>query len=144
MAKQLSPQAVAEKHARRTTAAVQDMIEGVKNVTVAPTMQAAQKQDKLVARWNEAIQSGKWKRGLEAVSLESWKSSMIDKGAQRVAAGINGAKDKMIAFYSELLPFQADLSAKISQMPDLTLEDSIARANAQIRGMANFRKGGRR
>lgn len=136
-----TPQELAEKHARRTTAAVQDMIKGVENVTVSPTEQAAAKQDKLVARWNEAITSGKWARNLRSVSLDSWKSSMKDKGASRVAAGIAGAKDKMIAFYAELIPFQSDLSAKISQMPDLTIEDSIARATAQIRGMANFRKG---
>jgi len=136
-----TPQELAEKHARRTTAAVQDMIKGVDNVTTSPTEQAASKKDKLIARWNESVNSGKWERGLRAVSLDQWKTSMKEKGAQRVAAGIAGAKDKMISFYAELIPFQADLSAKISSMPDLTLEDSIARATAQIRGMANFRKG---
>lgn len=136
-----TPQELAEKHARRTTAAVQDMIKGVDNVTTSPTEQAASKKDKLVARWNESINSGKWERGLRAVSLDQWKTSMKEKGAQRVAAGIAGAKDKMVAFYAELIPFQSDLSAKIASMPDLTLEDSIARATAQIRGMANFRKG---
>lgn len=137
----LTPQQVAEKHARRTTAAVQDMIEGVRNVTTSPTEQAASKKDKLVARWNESINSGKWERGLRAVSLDQWKTSMIEKGAQRVAAGVAGAKGKIEAFYAELLPYQNDLSVKIASMPDLTLEDAIARANAQIRGMAAFRKG---
>lgn len=136
-----TPQELAEKHARRTTAAVPDMIKGVEAVQVSPTNQAADKKDKLVARWNEAINSGKWERGLRNVSLDQWKTSMKEKGANRVAAGIAGAKDKMVAFYAELIPFQSDLSAKIASMPDLTLEDSIARATAQIRGMSTFRKG---
>lgn len=137
----LSPQQVAEKHARRTIAASQDLIAGVNGVTVSPTEQAAKKQDKLVQNWTEAVQSGKWARGLRSVSLDDWKRAMIEKGAPRVAAGINGARSKIEAFFAELLPYQNDLSSKIAQMPDLTLEDSIARMTAQVRGMSNFRKG---
>jgi hypothetical protein len=139
--KNLTPAQIAEKHIRRTTAATQDMINGVQNVTVSPTEQAAKKQDKLIQNWTESIQSGKWARGLRAVSLEDWKKAMTEKGAPRVAAGLNNARGKLEAFYAELLPFQADLQAKIQAMPDLTLEDSIARMTAQVRGMANFRKG---
>jgi hypothetical protein len=47
---------------------------------------------------------------------------------------------KTTAFFSELLPFQADLSKKIETLPDLTIEDSINRASTWIRGMSNFRK----
>ena len=137
----LSPQQIAEKHARRTIAASQDMIAGINNVTVSPTELAAKKQDKLIQNWTESVQSGKWARGLRAVKLEDWKRAMTEKGVPRVAAGINGAREKTEAFFAELLPFQADLSSKIALMPDLTLEDSIARMTAQVRGMASFRKG---
>ena len=141
MANNLSPSAIAEKHARRTIGASQDLIAGVNSVTVSPTEQAAKKQDKLIQNWTDAVQSGKWARGLRAVSLDDWKKAMIEKGAPRVAAGIANSRAKIEAFFAELLPYQADLSAKISQMPDLTLEDSIARMTAQVRGMSNFRKG---
>jgi len=143
MASRLSPAEIAEKHARRTKGAVQDMIKGVDNVTVAPGQLAGKKEAKLIQNWNESVTSGRWKRGVEKVSLEEWKASMKDKGAQRVAAGIDAARGKVEAFYAELLPFQADLSAKVAGMPDLTIEDSIQRASTWIRGMGNFRKGGR-
>lgn len=140
MAKGLSPQEVAEKHLRRTQAAVPDMIKGVNSVTANPAQQAIAKKDKLVSRWNESVQNGKWERGLGRVSLDDWKKSMTEKGANRVAAGLQASQQKMVDFYGELLPFQADLSAKVAKMPDLTIEDSINRAATFIRGMAEFRR----
>ena len=140
MPKQLNPQEVAEKHARRTKAAVQDMVRGVQNVTINPAAVAITKKDKLVNNWNTAMQSGKWERGMKRVTLESWQASMVNKGAGRVAAGLDGAMPKTTAFFTELLPFQADLSKKIETLPDLTIEDSINRASTWIRGMSNFRK----
>lgn len=136
----LSPSQVAEKHARRTKGAVQDMVQGVQNVTVNPAAQAITKKNKMVQNFNEAMNSGKWERGLKRVTLEGWKESMINKGAGRVAAGIDSALPKTEAFFAELLPFQEDLSKKVSTLPDLTLEDSIQRATTWIRGMSNFRK----
>jgi hypothetical protein len=138
--KGLTPQEVAEKHNRRTKGALQDMIKGVSNVTVNPAAQAITKKAKLVANWQEAMNSGKWERGMKRVTLESWQAAMSNKGAQRVAAGLDGAMEKTTAFFSELLPFQADLSKKIETLPDLTIEDSIQRASTWIRGMSNFRK----
>lgn len=140
MAKQITPQQAAEKHARRTKAAIQDMTLGVQNVTEAPGVKAAAKQDKLVQRWNDAVQSGRWARGVKSVSVEDWKKSMLEKGVGRVAAGVDAAQGKMENFYSQLLPYQADLSKKVALLPDLTLEDSVQRATTWIRGMANFKK----
>lgn len=141
MAKGLTPQQVAEKHIRRTKAAVEDMRRGVEAVTVAPGAQAAAKQEKLIQNWNAAIQEGRWAKRVASVSLDEWKRKMIDKGSNRVAQGLDASAGKIEAFFAELIPFQNDLASKIAKMPDLTLEDSIARATAQIRGMANFRKG---
>lgn len=140
MAKNMTPQEYAEKHARRTTAAIPDMVRGVENVTEAPGAKAAKKADKMLANITAAIQSGKWAKKVGAVTLDQWKASMREKGAQRLAQGIEAGKSKMEAFAAELLPFQNDLSKKVSTMPDLTLEDSIARATAWMRGMASFRK----
>ena len=140
MAKSLTPEQIAEKQMRRTKAATQDMVAGVNNVTVAPGKQAVAKKQKAIQNWNDAMNSGKWEKGLNRVSLEDWKKSMIEKGVGRVSAGVDASKDKLVSFYSELLPFQADLSKKIENLPDLTVEDSIQRSATWIRGMANFRK----
>ncbi|MDD5540400.1 MAG: hypothetical protein PHG61_06900 [Candidatus Marinimicrobia bacterium] len=89
-----------------------------------------------------AVQSGKWAARLRSVSLEDWKSRTINKGIGRIAAGIDEAYGKQVAFANELLPFQENLANKVAAMPDLTLEDSINRATAWIRGMATFKRKG--
>lgn len=113
---------------------------GIERVTVAPTMQAAAKKDKMKQRLNAAIDSGKWEAGLRRVSLEQWKEAAINKGVQRIGAGATAAINKQTDFYQKLFPFQASLQDKIKQMPDLTLADAKARANAWIDGMATFKR----
>ena len=134
----ITPEEFAEKHARRLKAAIPDMIAGVDRVTEAPTLKAAARADKMLANVSAAVQSGKWAAGLKRVSLDDWKKQFKEKGAARVSAGIDGAKDKVTDFASQLLPFQSSLQNEVSKMPDLTLEDSITRATAWIRGMAKF------
>lgn len=142
MAKNQTPQSVAEKYVRRTTGAVQDMVNGVNAVTVSPTVKAVEKKDKLTQNWNAAMTSGKWERGMKRVTLDDWKKSMIEKGAPRVAAGVQAAAGKMTDFFAELIPFQDAAKAEIERMSDLTLEDSIQRMNAWTRKMASFKRRG--
>jgi hypothetical protein len=118
------------------------MVKGVLAVTEAPGAKAAKKSDKMLANLTAAVQSGRWAKRVGAVSLSDWQNAMTTKGATRLAAGIEAGKGKMEAFAAELLPFQDDLSKKIAQMPDLTLEDSIARATQWMRGMSTFKKRG--
>jgi len=87
-----------------------------------------------------AIEDGSWKRGLEGYSLEDWKKDMVDKGVGRVAGGVDAATDSQKDFAQKLLAAEADIQARMSKMPDLTLEDSIQRSNFWIREMAKFRK----
>lgn len=143
MAKRLSAQELAEKYVRRTTAATEDMKRGVASVTVNPAEKAIAKKDKLKTNFIASIDNGKWERGMRNVTLASWQEAMSGKGAQRVAAGVQAAQAKMEKFFAELLPFQQDLQSRIATMSDLTLEDSVARASAWIRGMANFKRNSR-
>ena len=134
----LTPEQFQEKHARRLKASIEDMREGVLRVSKSPTEAAADKKEKFRAGINEAIDSGKWERGLRRVSLEEWKSKMIDKGLGRVAAGIDAAADKVRDFAAELLPFQDRLKSQIDGMPDISLEDNINRMTTWIREMSKF------
>ena len=134
----LSPEEYAEKHARNLKASVPDIRAGVARVTESPTAKAAAQQDKMIARLQEAVASGKWAAGLRRVSLEEWKDKTLNKGVGRIAAGIDAAHDKVVAFASDLIPFENTLMGRIDAMPDLTLEDSIQRATEWIRGMAKF------
>lgn len=129
-----------EKHARRLKASLDDIRKGVKAITVNPCEQAAAKQDKMLANVTDSINSGKWARNLKKVTLDDWKTKMIEKGVNRIPGGIDGAKEKTIAFASDLLPHVDAGVEKVKRMPDLTIEDSVARAGAFIRHMADFKK----
>jgi hypothetical protein len=136
----LTPAQYQEKHARRLKAAVTDMQTGVQNVTVSPTAQAAKAADKMKARLVASVDSGKWAAGLNRVTLDQWKSAMINKGVNRVASGIDGASEKVIAFATQFLPYVDQGVQAISKMPNVTLEDSISRMTTFTRHMAKFQR----
>ena len=136
----LTPEEFQEKHARRLTAAVEDVRKGIDKVTVNPCELAAAKQDKMLANLTASVQDGRWARGLKRVSLEDWKTKTRDVGVGRIAAGIQAAKNKVIAFAGQLLPHIDAGKAKLKTMPDLTLEDNIARCNSFIRHMADMKR----
>lgn len=129
-----------EKHARRLKASVEDIRRGIERVTTNPCELAAAKSDKMLSKLSEAVQSGKWARNLKKVSLEDWKDKMTNKGVPRISGGIDGAKEKVIAFAKDLLPHVDTGVAKVNALPDLTIDDSINRAAAFIRHMADFKK----
>ena len=129
-----------EKHARRLKASVEDVRKGIDRVTESPTAKAAAKADKMLTNLTASVQSGKWANGLKRVSLEEWKHKTRDVGVNRIAAGIDAAKDKTIAFAEELLPHIDRGQEKIKAMPDITLDDSISRMTSFVRHMADFNR----
>lgn len=136
----LTAQEFAEKWQRRLSAAAPDIQKGINRVDVSPTEKAAAKQDKMLANVTAAVQSGKWANGLRRVSISDWKNAAINKGIPRLTQGVQGAAPKVSSFASQLLPFQDSLQGQVKAMPDLTLEDSIARMNAWVRGMSKFKQ----
>ncbi len=134
----VTPEEFQEKHARRLKAAVEDIRKGVDRMTVSPGEKAIQKKDKMQARFNEAMDSGKWEANLRKVTLEDWREKMKTVGISRIATGIDGAAAKVRDFAAKLLPHIDAGKAKIMRMPDVTLEDSIARSSAFIRHMSEF------
>ena len=136
----LTAQEFQEKHARRLTAAVEDVRKGIDKVTVNPCELAAQKKDKMLAGITAAVNNGSWERGLRRVTLEQWKDKAKNVGVGRISSGINAAKDKVIAFAEQLLPHIDAGQAKLKTMPDLSLEDNIGRMTTFIRHMADFKR----
>lgn len=135
----LTPAEAAAKWSQRTTAAVPEYTAGIGRVTESPTAKAAGAADKMMANIMEAISSGRWAAALNKVTLTDWKAAATIKGAPRIAAGVQGAIPKQTAYYTELWPFLTNLQAEISAMPNLTLEDSIARASYYMRQMHDFK-----
>lgn len=130
----------AEKWARRTKGATADYTRGVERVSEAPGVAAAAKADKMLAGVQESISSGKWQERVAAVSLQEWKTKAAQKGAPRIAAGVDGATADMQRFGGELLAAVDGAVAEVKGMPDSTLEDRINRATTYMRRMSQFRR----
>lgn len=134
----ISPSEAAEKHNRRTKASIEDYKSGVSRVTESPTAKAAASEDKWKAGVERAAQKGKFKSGLLRVSLDEWKRKTLNKGAGRIASGVDEARGKVESFFQDFLPHVEQLQTKLAGMPSNTIEDSIARATESIRHNASF------
>ena len=132
----LSPEEAAAKWASRTSAASGDYAAGIERVTEAPGAKAARK----AAKWRQGIQdnAAKWERNVAAVPLDVWKSAARDKGAARLAQGVQAAESKMADFQREIQPHIDSGLSKINAMPDTTVEERIAKSAAWQRHMATF------
>lgn len=126
----------AAKHANNLKNSIEEIRRGVMAVTENPMEKAAAAKDKWVAGIRDS--ADKWAARVSAVSMEDWKSAMLNKGVNRIAEGVDAAIPKTTAFFDRLLPFEANLQARVNQMPDTSLEDSVNRASTWIREMAKF------
>lgn len=136
----VSPEEAAQKWASRTAAAAQDYARGVQRVQTAPGALAARQSQKYLARVQQNVQ--KWQHNVSRVSLGEWQQAAVEKGAQRLATGVQQSQGKMAAYMAEALPHIDRGLAQLQQMPSLTLEDSKARAAFWIDHMSRFRRGG--
>jgi len=128
----------AEKYVRRTTAAVPDYTRGIARVTEAPGIKAAANSGKMFQKLALPETQEKYRRNVAAVDLGAWKTAATTKGAPRIAAGVQASQGKMQNFASQLLPFVDGVVDGMQAMPDLTIEDSIARASHFMREMHGF------
>jgi len=137
----VTPQQAREKHARNLKASTQFIAEQVNKVTVAPGVEAAKKQDKMLTNITQAINSGRWARRVASVPLATWQQSMITKGIPRISQGVDAAAGKIEGFFSEFFPHLEKMQSEIKAMPDLTLEDNIQRAVFAMRRASEFKRG---
>ena len=136
----VTPQEAAEKWNRRTKGATADYTRGVQRVTEAPGAKAAQQADRYAAGVAEAVASGKWQERVGAVTLTDWQAKAVNKGAPRIAAGVEEATTDMAKFMGELLPHIDGGKAQVDAMPKNNIEDSIARATTFMRHMSTFKR----
>ena len=112
---------------------------GVNAVQEAPNQAAA----RALPRWIESVTSQKVKDKYvaknNAVTLEQWKKNASEIGAGRLSSGAQKGVSKMQAFATSFYPFLDAGLAKISSMPNVTLEDRVNRAVAMMRYNATFK-----
>lgn len=131
-----NPNDVAAKWASRLSASTTEIQNGVNQVQTAPGQAAAAQADLWLAK--VMASKDKWKNNVGKVSLADWKNKMLTVGVPRIASGATANQPKMAAFMSQFLPYLEAGRATIDAMPKMSIEDSIAKAAAQIRYNAKF------
>ena len=135
----LSAEQYAEKQARNLKNSLPDIRAGIERVSTAPGVAAAAAQTRMKDNLNRAIDDGRWAAKVRGVSLEEWKSAALNKGVDRIAAGIDQAHDKQVQMAGRLLAAVDSSAAKSNAMPRGTIQDSIARMTAFVEDMHKFK-----
>lgn len=135
---QKNPQQVAQKWAQNLGQATTAITQGVAAVTVNPSDKAAANEQGYLAGVQRAVQSGKWRRGLQSSSLQNWQQTMTQKGIPRIGTGAAAATGKFANFMGQLLNYQ---QAGLSQLPPRgDINANLARMMAWAQYMSNFKK----
>lgn len=135
-----NPVDVAAKWQQNLSRSTDSIRRGIEAVTESPTASAARSADFWQAQVSAARAKDKFVANLNRVSLQDWKEAMITKGLNRIGTGATAAQGKMAAFMQQFLPYVESVAARVRQMPKGGVEEGIARAAAQIRGNAAFRR----
>jgi hypothetical protein len=136
----LTPQQIGEKWASKMATSSEAYKLGIGAVQESPMAKAAASSELYLKGVQEAVSSGKWQSGLNRVSLQQWKESCLTKGVQRIASGAMAAKNRVIDFQSQWLPFLQANVQRVRSMPKGGLENGIARAVEMIRLNSQFRR----
>lgn len=134
----VTPQQYADRWSTGLGQASQKISDGVDAVSQAPAQAAIKNKAKMVQNFTAAVNSGKWETNLGKISLQDWQQAMKTKGIPRIASGAQAANGKMALFAAKLLPFQQTLQNKVKTMPNMTLQDNIARMTTWVTGMSTF------
>ena len=132
----LTPDKISDKWNRRMKGSISDIQAGIDSVTESPMIKAVEKQDKLRAKWLASIDDGVWAKGMEKVTLSDWKTATKKKVGERLASGVDGAMPKRKEFDTWLVSRLNAVLPKIKDMPDMTLEDSVARVRTLMEHMS--------
>ena len=129
--------AVAQRWAQRTSAAQTDYIAGAEATSKDPTQLAINNQARLLANFQQAVNSGKWANNLRAVGKGGWLQAIRDK-ANNFSTGVNAAEGKVAAKFAPLLQYENNLQQQVDAMPNVTDADRENRMLAWVRGMRQY------
>jgi hypothetical protein len=115
-------------------------VEGVQATTKDVTGLAVRAQSALLANFNDAVNSGRWARNLQAVGTQGWKDKSVAK-AGNYSTGIAAGSDNYSSAMQTWLPRIQQAAASVSAMPSGTLALNLARANAFATALYNAKRG---
>jgi hypothetical protein len=132
-----TPAEITEKWKTRLKNSIPDIQRGVNAVTDSPMTKAVAKQDKMKQNLINAIDNGRWAAGLNSVTLQNWKDITTKKISSSLSAGVDAATQKHQNFSSYLVNAVNNGLNAISNMPDMTLDDSANRMVTFMKSMAS-------
>lgn len=133
-------QEVAEKWRSRAGGAGADWVSGVQRVTQSPAQAAVAAREKWVQKMTDTATHDKWASNLGSVTLQEWQAACQATGPSRYTSGIAASVQKYQSRMGGVLNhIQAGLD-QLSGMPNVTIEDAIARSGQFIRHMASYRR----
>jgi|SRR5579859_2710699 len=140
-----TPQQATDKWQRRVAQAGQDYTAGVQNATgwADKAVAAAGRRN---AGLQQAIASGTIDAGIQRTGDAGWKNKTVAKGPANWAAGVAKAAPAMLQGQQKLSGFLSAGDAAVASMPQDTVEQRLARANAYalaVHNAAQSAKGGR-
>lgn len=134
-----TPASRAEKWSRRTAAAGPDWVAGVDATTDAPGAKAAASSDAWQQRVSDPATKEKFRRNVGSVPLEEWKTK-TKAGQSRFTQGAAASQDKMARHQQAVESHMEAGLRKVAAMPNVTLEDKIARSATWQRHMAEYKR----
>jgi len=135
----ITPSQAAQKLGQRIAQSGAAYLAGVQAVTENPAQKAIAAKAKWEAGIMDAIANNRFEKGLSKVTLQGWKQSVADFGQNRYTSSATKAEKNYAAFAQEFFPFLDTVSDEVDSMPNMTIEDSIARMAHNVRRLHGWR-----
>lgn len=111
-------------------------VEGIQASQVDVVGRAVAAQPKLLANFQQAVNSGRWARGLQDRGTAGWKQAAIAKAAN-YGTGIAAGADDYQRAMQQWLPIIQSAAASVKSMPNASFQDSLNRMTAYATALHN-------
>ena len=112
---------------------------GVQNVTTAPNALAAAALPRWIASVTSKAVQDKYVAKNNAVTLQEWQNATVQFGVPNLSRGAQKGATKYAAFASKFYPYLSAGLQQIQSMPNITLQDRIARSVAMMTYNSQFK-----
>jgi hypothetical protein len=127
------------KWQQKTAGATQDYVKGVQGYQGNPMQDALAHKQTMVNGFNRAMTDGTYDAAMQNTPKQRWVDGAVNKGAQRLAQGVQAGTAKFSAYAQAAASQYAALRAEIRAMPNDTDAAKNARMQRNIDLMRQFK-----
>lgn len=140
MAKRMKdPETIVDKMITRASNAVEDVVQGIMDMTETPGVQAAKKKDKYLSGVQRAVADNSYVDGNLGYTLQEFQDVAVPKVRERYASGMEKSRPKAIAARQQLNVVQQKIKDAVAAMPDDTEAQRDARQKYAVTEMRKFK-----